>query len=69
MGLFIAKRCISDIITLSGGDMIERYSLPEMSAVWKDDFKFRTMLEIELLAAEALAGRGRIPAVAASRMR
>lgn len=49
--------------------MIERYSLPEMSAVWKDDFKFRTMLEVELLAAEALAGRGRIPAAAASRMR
>lgn len=49
--------------------MIERYSLPEMSSVWKDEFKFRTMLEIELLAAEALAGLGKIPKAAAARMR
>ncbi|MFZ2386023.1 MAG: adenylosuccinate lyase [Candidatus Omnitrophota bacterium] len=49
--------------------MIERYSLPEMSAVWKDEFKFRTMLEIELLAAEAFARQGSIPSAAAARMR
>ncbi len=49
--------------------MIERYSLPEMSAVWQDESKFKKMLEIEILVAEALAKYKRIPANAAMRIK
>lgn len=49
--------------------MIERYTLPRMARVWQDDFKFRTMLEIELLVAEALSRQGIVPKEAAARMR
>jgi len=41
--------------------MIERYSLPEMSNVWQEEFKFKMMLEIEILVCEALAKNKRIP--------
>jgi len=41
--------------------MIERYSLPEMAAIWQDEFKFKTMLEIEILTLEFLAQKNRIP--------
>ncbi|MBM3255756.1 MAG: adenylosuccinate lyase, partial [Candidatus Omnitrophica bacterium] len=41
--------------------MIERYSLPEMSGIWQDEFKFKTMLEIEILTLEALAKTNKIP--------
>lgn len=41
--------------------MIPRYSRPEMSAVWSDENKFKTWLEIETLACEALAKLGKIP--------
>ena len=33
--------------------MIERYSLPKMNNIWKEEFKFNTMLAIEILALEA----------------
>jgi adenylosuccinate lyase len=33
--------------------MIARYSRPEMSALWTDEFRWKTILEIEILAAEA----------------
>ncbi|MBL7070197.1 MAG: adenylosuccinate lyase [Candidatus Omnitrophica bacterium] len=49
--------------------MIKRYSLPEMSAIWGDEFKFKTMLEIEILAAEALAKQKKIPSASAKRIR
>jgi adenylosuccinate lyase len=49
--------------------MIDRYSLPEMSAIWRDENKFRIMLEIEVLAAEAHSRLGRVPASAAKRIR
>lgn len=49
--------------------MIERYSLPQMNAIWQDEFKFRTMLAIELLSIEAMAKSGTIPSRAASRIR
>jgi adenylosuccinate lyase len=49
--------------------MIARYSLPQMSAVWQEEFKFRTMLEIELLAVEARALQKKIPVSAAKRIR
>ncbi|MEP7071460.1 MAG: adenylosuccinate lyase [Verrucomicrobiota bacterium] len=41
--------------------MIDRYSRPEMSAIWADERKFQIWLEIETLACEAMARRGLIP--------
>ena len=41
--------------------MIERYTRPGMGALWTDDHKFQTWLEVELAACEALAKAGRIP--------
>lgn len=41
--------------------MIERYTRPEMGAIWTDENKFRTWLRIELLACEAMNLRGIIP--------
>jgi len=49
--------------------MISRYSLQAMSAIWQDEFKFKTMLDIELLAIEALAKEKKIPASSISRIR
>ncbi len=49
--------------------MIERYSLPGMTAIWQDEFKFKTMLEIELLTLEFLAKKNRIPKDVPSRVR
>lgn len=49
--------------------MIERYSLPEMNAVWQDEFKFKTMLEIELFALEAFAKQRKIPKDVPARVR
>jgi adenylosuccinate lyase len=42
--------------------LIPRYSHPEMAAVWSDEARFANWLEIELLAVEAWAELGRIPA-------
>jgi adenylosuccinate lyase len=33
--------------------MIERYSLPKMTNIWQEEFKFKTMLAIEIFALEA----------------
>ena len=41
--------------------MIERYSLPEMSVIWSDEYRFRKWLEVEIAACEALADLGKIP--------
>ena len=41
--------------------MIERYTLPQMGAVWEDEFKFKTWLQIEILACEARCKMGEIP--------
>ncbi|MFA4983715.1 MAG: adenylosuccinate lyase [Candidatus Omnitrophota bacterium] len=49
--------------------MIERYSLPMMARIWKEEFKFQTMLEIELLALEALTIQKQIPPGVAGRIR
>lgn len=35
--------------------MIPRYTRPEMAALWTDEFRWQTILEIELLAAETYA--------------
>ncbi len=49
--------------------MIERYSLPEMSGIWQDENKFKIMLEIELLVAQAQAKRKLIPFSALQRIK
>jgi adenylosuccinate lyase len=49
--------------------MIERYSLPEMAAVFSDETRFGRYLEIELLATEAHAQLGVVPAADAAACR
>ncbi len=49
--------------------MLERYTLKEMADLWSEETKFRTWLEIELLACEARAEMGEIPADAVSAIR
>lgn len=42
--------------------VINRYSRPEMAAIWSDENKYRAWLEVEILADEAWAELGEIPA-------
>lgn len=49
--------------------MIERYTLPKMADIWQDEFKFKTMLAIEILALEALHNQKKIPAAALKRIK
>ncbi len=42
--------------------MISRYTLPEMGAIFEDQFKYSTWLKIEILAVEARAELGEVPA-------
>lgn len=49
--------------------LIERYSLPQMAAIWQDANKFKVMLSIELLVAEAQATQGSIPHSALTRIK
>ena len=49
--------------------MIDRYSLPEMAAVFSDTTRFGRYLEIELLATEAQAALGVVPAADAATCR
>jgi adenylosuccinate lyase len=44
--------------------MIERYTLPEMGAVWTDENKFRQWLTVEIAVCEVHAEMGTIPAEA-----
>jgi len=41
--------------------VIERYTLPQMGAIWSEENKFTKWLEIELLAAEAQVKLGLVP--------
>jgi adenylosuccinate lyase len=41
--------------------MIERYTRPEMGAIWTEENKYRAWLEVEILACEAWAELGEIP--------
>jgi adenylosuccinate lyase len=41
--------------------MIQRYSRPDMRAIWTDENKLRIWLQIELLASEALVKEGVVP--------
>ncbi len=49
--------------------VIERYTLPEMSAVWTDQRKYEIWLEIEVAACEAMAAQGLIPEADAKEIR
>lgn len=49
--------------------MIERYTRPEMGAIWQDENKYRIWLEIETLAVEAQAEQGIVPKEAAQAVR
>ncbi len=44
--------------------MIKRYTLPEMGALWTEEAKFQTWLEVELAAAQAMASAHLIPSSA-----
>ena len=41
--------------------MIERYTRPEMGAIWTEENKYKAWLEVEILACEAWAEIGDIP--------
>jgi adenylosuccinate lyase len=43
-------------------EVIERYTRPEMGALWSDRARFESWLEMELAVCETLAARGEIPA-------
>src|SRR5687768_2552642 len=49
--------------------MIPRYTNPAMGAIWSDQRRYETWLEVELAAADAMAGAGVIPADAARELR
>ena len=49
--------------------MIERYSRPEMAAIWSDQAKFDAWLRVEIAVCEAWAARGAIPAEALPEIR
>lgn len=49
--------------------MIPRYSRPEMASIWEPESKFKRWLEIEILAAEAWAQKGRVPKSAITKIR
>ena len=48
--------------------MIDRYSLPQMKAVWDEQNKFQSWLDVEIAVCEALAEFGKIPAEAAAKI-
>ncbi|MBU1888223.1 MAG: adenylosuccinate lyase, partial [Candidatus Omnitrophica bacterium] len=41
--------------------MIPRYSRPIMAGIWSDENKFQKMLDIEILACEAMSNLGKVP--------
>jgi adenylosuccinate lyase len=49
--------------------MIARYTNPEMGAIWSDQRRYETWLEVELAAADAMAEAGVIPVEAARELR
>lgn len=49
--------------------MLDRYTPPEMAELWSEENKFKTWLEVELLACEARARQGEIPGEVVSRIR
>ena len=49
--------------------MISRYTHPEMGAIWSEQRRYETWLEVELAAADAMAAAGLVPADAAHELR
>lgn len=49
--------------------MIDRYSLPKMKAIWDEQNKFQTWLDVELAVAEAHERLGTVPQGTAEKMR
>src|SRR5882762_1872301 len=49
--------------------MIERYTLPEMGALWSEETRFQKWLEVELAVCEVHAEMGTIPAAAVEQIR
>src|SRR6267378_4012123 len=67
-GRWVFGSCALSKITLSGvwqcfyvPGVIDRYSRPQMRAIWSDECKFQIWLEIETIACEAMARLGLIP--------
>ena len=42
--------------------MIERYTNPEMGAIWNEPNRYQTWLDVEIAVCEAWSGLGKIPA-------
>ena len=49
--------------------MIKRYTHPEMGAIWSEQRRYETWLEVELAATDAMADAGLVPAEAARELR
>jgi len=49
--------------------MIRRYTQPEMGAIWTEERRYETWLEVELAAADAMAEAGLVPPDAARELR
>jgi adenylosuccinate lyase len=49
--------------------MIQRYTHPEMGAIWSDRRRYETWLEVELAATDAMAQEGLVPKDAAAELR
>jgi adenylosuccinate lyase len=49
--------------------VIERYTRPEMARIWEPENRYRIWLEIEILAMEAMARKGFVPAGALANVR
>ena len=49
--------------------MIPRYTSPEMGAIWSDQRRYETWLEVELAATDAMAGAGVVPKEEARELR
>jgi adenylosuccinate lyase len=49
--------------------MLARYTHPEMGAIWSDQRRYETWLDVELAATDAMAAAGLVPADAARELR
>ena len=49
--------------------MIRRYTHPEMGAIWSEERRYQTWLDVELAATDAMAEAGLVPADAARELR
>ena len=49
--------------------MIDRYSRPELAALWSDATRYALWLDVELAACEAMEARGTVPAGTAAAVR